>query len=166
MSSKQVCTPNLVHYKLHSILSTLNSRVGVHFLNPFVAGISHLAGFSYVDDCDMIQSDDYIETIHSKMQLAIMEWEDLIRITGGFLIKYKSVWCLVDYEWRRGKWKCTNPRQGKNIEDTNKAGEIVPLRYLWANESMSMLGIYLAADGNNKDQVKYIQKRQPPGKIQ
>ena len=52
------------------------------------------------------------------------------------------------------------------MEDTNKAGEIVPLRYLWANESMSMLGIYLAADGNNKNQVKYTQKRKPPEKLQ
>ena len=54
------------------------------------------------------------------MQLAISEWEYLIRITGGFLGPDKSVWYLVDYEWRREKWKFTNPGQDKILEATNK----------------------------------------------
>ena len=32
----------------------------------------------------------------------------------------KSAWCLVDYKWMQGKWKCTNPGQNKIIEATNK----------------------------------------------
>ena len=46
------------------------------------------------------------------------------------------------------------------MEYTNKAGEISPLRHLHANEAISMLGIYLTPDGNNKYQVKYMHKMQ------
>ena len=45
------------------------------------------------------------------------------------------------------------------MEDTKKTREIVSLRYLTANESMFMLVMYLALDGNNKDQVKYMHKK-------
>ena len=33
-----------------------------------------------------------------------------------------------------------------------------PLRYLYAREVMYMLGMYLTPDGNNKYQVKYMNK--------
>ena len=42
---------------------------------------------------------------------------------------------------------------------TNKTREIVPLRYLKANGAMFMLGMYLAPDGNNNNQVKYMHKK-------
>ena len=51
------------------------------------------------------------------------------------------------------------PVQEKVLEATNKSGEIVPLWYLQVNEAISMLGIYLALDGNNKYQVKCIHKK-------
>ena len=71
---------------------------------------------------------------------------------------YKSAWYLVDYEWRQGKWQCTNPGQDKVLKATNKSGEMYPLRYLYAREVMYMLGMYLTPDGNNKYQVKYMNK--------
>ena len=45
----------------------------IHFLNYFTIEISQSVGFSYVYDCDMIQSDDDIESTHPQMQLAILE---------------------------------------------------------------------------------------------
>ena len=75
----------------------------------------------------MVQSDDDVEATHSQMQLAILEWGDLIRIMGGFLAPNKSAWYLVDYKWRRGKWKYKNPGKEKVLEATNKPGEIAPL---------------------------------------
>ena len=57
----------------------------------------------------MVQSDDDIEVTHSKIQLAVSKWEDLIRIMGGFLSPDKSARYLVDQKLRRGKRKCTNP---------------------------------------------------------
>ena len=46
----------------------------------------------------------------------------------------------------------------KFLETTNKAGENFPLRYLQENEAILILGMYLAPDGNNKYQVKYMHK--------
>ena len=69
---------------------------------------------------------------------------------GGCLAPDKIAWYLVDYKWRRGKWKYTNPVQDKFLEATNKTTEIVPLQCLKANESMFMLGMYLESDGNQK----------------
>ena len=51
----------------------------------------------------MIQPDDDIESTHLQMKLTILEWEDLIMITGGCLAPDKSAWYLVDHEWIEGK---------------------------------------------------------------
>ena len=75
--------------------------------------IAQLVGFSYLDDCDMVQSDDDIEANLFQMKLTLQKWEDLIRITGGYLVPDKIAWYQVDYEWRRGKWKLMNPGQDK-----------------------------------------------------
>ena len=80
-----------------------------------------------------------------------------MRITRGFLAPYKSACHLVNYKWRQGKWKCAKLVQNKVMEDTDKAGEISPLQYIHAKKSI--LGMYLATDGNNKDQFKYIHKK-------
>ena len=68
-----------------------------------------------------------MEVTNLQMQLKISEWEDLIRITGGIPAPDKRVWYLVDYKWRRGKWKCTKLGQDKIMMDTNETREIVPL---------------------------------------
>ena len=39
-----------------------------------MAEIAQLAGFSYIYDCEMIQSNDDFETTHSQMQVTISEW--------------------------------------------------------------------------------------------
>ena len=100
---------------------------GIHFVNYFMTEISQLVGLSYVDDCDMVQSDDDIQATQSQMQLALSELEDLIKIMGCCLAPDKSARYLLDYQQRRGKWKCTNPGQDKLMLDTNKGGGVVTL---------------------------------------
>ena len=53
-----------------------------------------------------------------------------------------------------------NLRQDNVLEDTNKRREIIPLLYLRANQAIFMLGMYLAPDINNKDQVELIHKKE------
>ena len=48
-----------------------------------------------------------------------------------------------------------NQGQDKMME----AREIVPLQYFQENEAIFMLGIYLPPYGNNKYQVKHMQKK-------
>ena len=66
------------------VFSSLQSQgIGIHFANSFPREIAQLVGFSYIDDCDMVQSDDDVEATHSQMQLAILEWGDLLGIMEG-----------------------------------------------------------------------------------
>ena len=103
------CKPQLCSIISSIVFSTLcNQGFSIHFVNSFTTEISELLGFSYVDDCNIIQLDEDMEFTHSKIQLSISEWGDLIRIMGGCLAPGKSAWCLFDHGWIRGKWKCTN----------------------------------------------------------
>ena len=95
--------------------------------------IAQLVVFSYVYDCNMVQSYDDIKSIHSQTQLAILEWKDLIIIKGSCLGQDKSAWYLIDYKWIRGILKYTNPGQDRLLEDTNKVGGNFPLQYLQVN---------------------------------
>ena len=117
----RLCQGNGCGPQFWSIISSMVFSVlctqgfGIHFIKYFTTEIAQLVGCSYVDNCDMIQSYDDIESTHSQMQLEISWWEYLIIIiTGGFLAPYKSVWYLVDYEWIWGKWKWTNMGQYKS----------------------------------------------------
>ena len=57
------------------VFSALRAQgFGIHFVNYFMTEISELVGFSYVDDCGMVQSDDNIKATQSKMQLTVSEW--------------------------------------------------------------------------------------------
>ena len=51
------------------------------------------------------------------------------------------------------------PGTGKIMEAANKTRGVFPLQYLQEHEATFMLGMYLAPDGNNKDQVKYLHKK-------
>ena len=72
----------------------------IHFGNYFTKEIAQFLRFSYIDDCDIVQLDDYVEATHSQMKLVIPERWGLIRITGGFPAPDKSAWYLVNYKWK------------------------------------------------------------------
>ena len=58
------CAPQLWSIISSIVLSALWTQgFVIHFVNYFTAKISQLIGFSSVDDCDTIQSDDDIESI-------------------------------------------------------------------------------------------------------
>ena len=100
----ELCQGNGCSYQLWSIMSSIvlselrTQGFGINFVDFFRMEISQLLGLNYVDDCDMIRSDDDIEDTHSKIQLVISKWEDLSRITGGCLAPDKSAWYFVDYK--------------------------------------------------------------------
>ena len=93
------------------------------------------------------------------MQLTISKWEYLIRIMGDCMAPGKRAGYIVNYECKQGKWKFPKPGKKKVLEDANKAGGVVTLRYLHADEAISMLGMYFVSDINNVEQVEYIHKQ-------
>ena len=119
----------------------------------------HLVGFSYVDDCDLATNNSTVQLTHSMMQVALTEWEELIQVTGGCLVPDESSWYLVDYIWKRGKWICIDAKMDEmDLVATTKNGQQVSLKYMLLHQAMPMLGVYLAPDRNNKDQIKHLQK--------
>ena len=55
------------------LLSELQEQgFGIHFIKSLTTEIEQLVEFSYVDDCNTVQLDDYIEATHSQMQLTIL----------------------------------------------------------------------------------------------
>ena len=72
-----ICQVNRCAPQLWSIISSIvfsllrTQGLGIHFVNYFTMEIAKLVGLSYIDDCDMIQSDNDIESTHSQIKLAI-----------------------------------------------------------------------------------------------
>ena len=63
--------------QLWSIISSIvfpelrTQGFGIHSVNTFMTEIAYLVVFRYIDECEMIQSDDYMEATHSQIQLSI-----------------------------------------------------------------------------------------------
>jgi hypothetical protein len=81
-----------------------DKRFGVEFCSTISKQLFLLVGFSYVDDCDLIQSGEDPLTIARSMQRVIQQWGDLMEVTGGALASDKTYWYLVEFVWKRGKW--------------------------------------------------------------
>ena len=68
------CEPQIWSIISSIVFSSLCTQgFSIHFINSFKTEIAQLVGFIYVDDCDMIQSDDDIAATHSQMKLTIIE---------------------------------------------------------------------------------------------
>ena len=70
---------------------------GINLSNSFTGELTKLLGFSYIDDYDIIQSSDDVNTTHQDMLYALLELEEFIKVTRGYLVPNKSAWYLVDY---------------------------------------------------------------------
>ena len=116
-----------------------------------------LVGFSYVDDCDLIQSGLEPVDVLTSMQSLLTNWGSLVEVTGGALSSDKSWWYLVEYVWKKGKWKACDAGEGLDLIAESETGEPISLRRLHAEEASEMLGVLIAPDGNTTDLVKHLQ---------
>ena len=57
-----------------------------------------LIGFSYVDDCDLIQTGQDAVEVMTSMQQVVDSWTDQVEVTGGVLERSKNWYYLVDYK--------------------------------------------------------------------
>ena len=76
-----------------------------------------------------------------------------MEVTGGSLSVSKSWWYLIKYVWKRGKWVATNAEKELDLVAKDSLGNTVSLKRLHYDESLKMLGVWLAPGGN---QVKLI----------
>jgi hypothetical protein len=136
---------------------------GGFFTSPISQNISHLVGYSFVDDTDLLQYDSRDPTTTpaetmEKMQSAIDRWEGGLKATGGAIVPEKSfVYPIVFQFDDQGKWHY----QGTNetdyeftVKDQNDIRQ--PLTQLEPTDGQCTLGVHLAPDGNNNDAVEYL----------
>ena len=124
------------------------------FAESIVSDISKkvftLVGFSYVDNCDLIQSGtSHIEVLAS-MQSLIDSWGSLMEVTGGAISTDKSWWYLIYYVWKRGKWIASDPQLNIDLIASDKNDDRISLSHLRSNEAAEVLGVWLAPNRNNK----------------
>ena len=79
-------------------------------------------------------------------------WQGMLRMTGDELVPHKSQFVPIDFEWKEGKWSyAKNVDVELKMEDHKRVEE--SLDSLQPSEAKKMLGVYTAADGNNKIQI-------------
>ena len=69
----------------------------LNFAQPCLKKIV-LIGFSYVDDCDLIQTGQDAVEVLTSMQQVVDSWTDQVEVTGGVLERSQSWYYLVDYK--------------------------------------------------------------------
>ena len=136
-------------------------------LSSLTSQVIAIAGFAFVDDTDVIHTaDDPYEsvtrTLH-KAQQAITTWEGLIRSTGGAIgteDDMKAFWYMLDFKFENGKWRYTKKQeQSGRIKATNLDGEWAEICRLEPSQARETLGIHLAMDGNQREQIKHLKNK-------
>ena len=120
-----------------------------------------LAGFLFVDDTDLLQSerlpgDTYFE-VAEEAQRAVDMWEGGIRATGGAINPEKSYWYLISFKWSGGITKyATVDETEATLTVNDKDGQEFTLTRVYVDEARKSIGVFHAPDGNNKAQVRYL----------
>lgn len=136
---------------------------GAKFKAPISKELSHIVGFAFVDDTDLItfdmQSDNRDwDDITTQMQQAIDRWEGGLKTTGGAIVPTKSwiypIKFIFDNKGKASYQTCHNINHEFSV--INEHGDRVPLISLDAHVGKETLGVILAPDGNNKDALKSL----------
>ncbi len=134
---------------------------GGHFISPISGQYSHLVGFAYVDDTDLIQIDMREDKISeqetmNKMQEAIDRWEGGLKMTGGAIVPEKSWVYPIAFTFdKQGRWQYKYDIQTTfTVKDKDDCTQ--DMNTLSLKQGKCTLGVILAPDGNNKDAVKQL----------
>ena len=93
-------------------LSLKEKNYGGVFRAPITKLLTSLAGFTFVDDTDLLQTQTYkdetIAEIVDNLQGSLDVWQGTLRTPGGALDSNepnKGYWYRMDYDWNKGRWK-------------------------------------------------------------
>jgi hypothetical protein len=128
----------------------------ISFLRKLVL---ELAGFAYVDDTDLLQTDTFVEAVVQQMQRKLQLWQEAVGVTGGILSPHKCWWYLVQFQYKKGKWEALAPTTEAQVWIQNEKRQNIPLRRVDPSVGINMLGVHIAPDGNNKDHVHSLRKK-------
>ena len=135
---------------------------GAKFISPLRKEFINICGFAFVDDTDTIQTAEYGTDTVELVRLAQEEldlWETLIRSTGGAIVGEKSDYTVINWVWRNGKPYYEPKNEETIMEVRNEHGERETLAHLPTHEARRTLGVWQAADGNEKKQTEIMKEK-------
>jgi hypothetical protein len=135
---------------------------GTRFYSPLRDDSLHIAGFSFVDDTDVVQTGQALGSRLALLQTtqeALNLWEGGLRTTGGALVPDKSDWTFVDFEAVDGQWKYTDINEEEQLSVKNEFGIRENLDQLHTSTGRLTLGVHISADGNWSDEIKYLTEK-------
>jgi hypothetical protein len=132
---------------------------GATFLTAISVTLVAFVCYAFVDDTDVVHTAQDVNTtgedILKQMQQVIDHWEGGLRATGGAIVPRKSYWYLIDWVWERGKWRYATQVDlpgNLTVRDTCGTKRVILKRYD-PDIAKETLGVFLAMDGNNKDEI-------------
>ena len=139
---------------------------GAKFFSPLSKELTHIVGFAFVDDTDlltfdMFDSEKSWDTLSDCMQEAINRWEGGLKTTGGAIVPSKSWVYPIDFKFdSKGK---PEYKSMEEIEQTysvlDKDNNSQLLQRYEAHIGKETLGVFLAPDGNNKAAKLGLEKK-------
>ena len=133
---------------------------GLRMCSPLSRSKIHLAGLGFVDDTDTPQngrkSTDTSEDVIRYAQKTVDHWNGGIRTTGGALDPGKTYFYDIDFQWKQGIWRYAAFDENHKITMLDSEGRRVELKQIPVDKGTRTLGVILAPDGNNADQVAVL----------
>ena len=139
---------------------------GISFEAPLSNTKDNIVGFAFVDDTDIIEGDltstgITINDVAQSMQSAIDRWEGGLKTTGGAIRPDKSFVYPISFTWdEKGNYTfesiedINQPLTVKNHDDVR---EVLP--QLEPSVGAETLGVYLAPDGSNTQQLQSMSEK-------
>ena len=141
--------------------SLLDPKIGGVFRAPITNLLTTLAGFAFVDDTDLLQTQHHhtetLDDIVDDLEGSLDTWQGTLSTSGGALDcddPNKSYWYEIEYEWNtNGRWKYSafDINAKLMMYDDSSGRKEVP--HCHTDEAHKTLGVMLAPDENNRSQI-------------
>ena len=135
---------------------------GTKLRSPISKIFLHMAGYSFVDDTDFIETalpNETWESLFDRAQEGLRLWETLLRTTGGAIEPTKSHWVRISHKWKNGKSSLEKANRNEHLELRDPQGNTTHLQQIEVTESKRTLGVWQAACGDETAQKTILIKK-------
>jgi len=85
--------------------------------------------------------DNQADTVATRMQAVVAEWEELLSTTRGALVPEKCFWYLVNFDFQGSKWKYSETYKNVHLKVRNAQGDLTNIPQLPVTEARQTLGV-------------------------
>ena len=128
--------------------------------SPISNNVISLAGFAFVDDTDTgtaAKNGESLNSLMTRAQELILKWGEALSVTGGALEPSKSDVTVVNFvEHERLPKYCVAPH---SLQMRAPDGQLEDLRDIGPSEGRMTLGVMIAADGSQTDQLQHMTQK-------